>query len=602
MDFDIANLKMNPYLQLSILNALKSKNLKMKLSYNVIIYCLFFLFAGCNESTKKEHISVDSKSIHEGEIIFNEKCSSCHNLFQDGIGPKLGGITELITADLIKNFIKDPQNKSINENLHFKELNKKYKNVMPSFPSLKDDEIQNIITFLDNHKQPILPARTNQDNYLKNPIPDTIPYQGLLINLKLQSQIPSSSDSGKFPLTRITKLDYQPGSKKLFILDQRGKLYLLKNHSPILFMDMAQLKPNFIHQPGLATGFGSFAFHPDFAKNGLFYTTHTEKAGSGIADFKYADSIKVALQWVLTEWHCTNPLDLTFNRVGRELFRANFVSQIHGVQEIAFNPTSKSGNEDYGLLYIGVGEGGCVEKGYPFLAHSTNKIWGSILRIDPLGKNSLNGRYGIPKQNPFALSDTKKFLREIYAYGFRNPHRFTWDLSKRMLVSNIGHSNIESIDVVLPGNDYGWPIREGTFVVNPKGDLSKIFSLPANDSIFKVSYPIVQYDHDEGKAICGGFEYTGHRLPQLSGKFLFGDIPSGRLFYFDLALIKSRGQTKIKEWKVSFNGAQKSLIELCGSKRVDLHFGKDEKGELYILTKADGKVYKLTSIIHPKKP
>jgi hypothetical protein len=81
----------------------------------------------------------------------------------------------------------------------------------------------------------------------------------------------------------------------------------------------------------------------------------------------------------------------------------------------------------------------------------------------------------------------------------------------------------------------------------------------------------------------------------LKGKYVFGDIPQGRLFYIDLAQVKQGRHALVKEWKISINDSLKSLAELCGSKRVDLHFGKDARGELYILTKADGKLYKLVS-------
>jgi glucose/arabinose dehydrogenase len=271
------------------------------------------------------------------------------------------------------------------------------------------------------------------------------------------------------------------------------------------------------------------------------------------------------------------------------------VSGIHGVQEITFNPLSKKGDDDYGLLYIGVGDGGAVENGYAFLAHSQEKIWGTVLRIDPAGRNSSNGQYGIPATNPFVKNRTDKTVGEIYAYGFRNPHRISWSRSGQMLVSNIGHSNIESVNLIMAGHDYGWPIREGTFVLNPYGDLTKVYPLPPDDSAYHVTYPVIEYDHDEGKAISGGLEYWGNALPQLKGKYFFGDIPKGRLFYAEMADIKQGGQATIKEWKVSVNGITKTLVELCGTDRVDLHFGRDDKGELYILTKPDGKIYKLVS-------
>jgi hypothetical protein len=148
---------------------------------------------------------------------------------------------------------------------------------------------------------------------------------------------------------------------------------------------------------------------------------------------------------------------------------------------------------------------------------------------------------------------------------------------------------------VKPAQDYGWPIREGSFMLDPYGDLNKIYPLPADDSNYKITYPVAFFDHDEGKAISGGLEYQGSNIPQLKGKYLFGDIPSGRLFYISLADIKPERPAPVKEWRILIAGKETSLHALCGGGRVDLHFGRDSKGELYILTKADGKIYKLVN-------
>jgi glucose/arabinose dehydrogenase/mono/diheme cytochrome c family protein len=554
-------------------------------------------FNSCNYNTSLDDssISKDSATIAAGEASFNKNCSGCHNFRQDGIGPQLGGLTAEVPVDWIQHFIRDPKKIIESGDERAQQSFKKYKVVMPSFAALKDDEVSSIIAFLHKHKLPGQQVARGNGKELSNPIPEPIALSNLVVGLELVTQFPASSDSGKLPLARITKFGLQPNTGGLFILDLRGKLYKMQNYKPVVYMDMAKLRPKFIHEPGLATGFGSFAFHPDFAKNGLLYTTHTEAAGSAKADYSFADSIKVTLQWVLTEWKTDQPDAATFSGKSRVLFRVNMVSGIHGVQEITFNPLSKPGDEDYGLLYIGIGDGGCVEDGYPFLAHSQEKIWGTILRIDPKGSNSANGQYGIPPQNPFTKSQNTKTLREIYAYGFRNPHHITWSKSGQTLVCNIGHGNIESLNIILPGHDYGWPIREGTFLLDPYGDLNKVYKLPPDDSIYKITYPVAQYDHDEGKAISGGYEYWGAAIPQLKGKYLFGDIPTGRLFYVEMVDLKSGSQAPIKEWKVSINGTKKTLHELCGSERVDLHFGRDYRGELYILTKADGKLYKLVN-------
>lgn len=571
----------------------------------VIISAVLLLWYAnaCNSATSANivpHFS-DSAQIAKGEGIFNQYCIGCHNFRQDGIGPQLGGLTTKVSAEWIRQFIQDPQKVIDSEDERANQLYKKYKVIMPAFKALANNDLNAIVAFLNTQKMPDQKIENESAKALTNPIPEAIRNSNMVVGLELVTQISPSGDSGKLPLTRINKLDFQPNTGTSFILDQRGKLYQLLHNKPTLYMDMATLRPAFIHEPGLNTGVGSFAFHPQFAKNGLFYTTHTEPPGSAVADFTYADSIKVRIQWVLTEWKA-DPGAAAFSGTGRELFRVNMVAANHGIQEITFNPHAKPGDEDYGLLYIGVGDGGSVERGYPFLAHSPDKVWGTILRINPTGRNSANGRYGVPAANPFTKVQHKKKLGEIYAYGFRNPHRITWSTRNQMLACNIGHGNIESVNLILKGHDYGWPIREGSFVLNPFGEMNKVYPLPGNDSTYHITYPVAQYDHDEGNAISGGFEYSGTAVPALKGKYLFGDIPSGRLFYIDMADVKqglptgqAGRQAHVKEWKITINGVAKSLIEACGSKRVDLHFGRDAQGEMYILTKADGRVYKLTS-------
>jgi glucose/arabinose dehydrogenase/cytochrome c2 len=556
------------------------------------ILVLFFgtaLFNACTSSSNTISVSTDPKKIAEGETAFNTYCSGCHNFRQNGIGPQLSNITASEPAEWIHNFIKDPQSILQSSDKHAQALYHQYKTTMPSFNTLNDNDIYNIIAFLNTHHEQKI--KDDTANAIKDPIPEKIPLSNLVVSVKPVIQISASSNSGKTPLARITKLDYQPTTKKLFVIDLRGKLYVLENNNAHVYLDITKYEPNFINEPGLATGFGSFAFHPQYEKNSLFYTTHTEKPNSAKADFSYNDSIKTTVQWVLTEWKADDPNASTFKGTSRELLRVNMVSGIHGMQEICFNPNAKRGDEDYGLLYIGIGDGGAAENGYAFLMHSPQKIWGTILRIDPSGNNSANKKYGIPAGNPFA--NNKNDVGEIYAYGFRNPHRITWTATGQMIVCNIGHGNIESIDLIKKGNDYGWPIREGRFALHAYGDLNKVYPLPLNDSVYKITYPVAVYDHDEGKAICGGFEYTGKLIPALKGKFLFGDIPTGRLFY--IKDVRQGNETPVKEWRVAINDSIKKLTQLCGSDRVDLHFGKDADGELYILTKADGKIYKVIS-------
>ena len=554
----------------------------------------FYFLSSCNPGTSSDDIATDSATILKGKNSFTAKCASCHNFNQYGmgIGPQLSEITTENSVSWIKNFIRDPKKAIDSGDTTAIKLFKQYKALMPSFGYLPDEEINAIIAFMHTQKKPVRKLVKEDINDIKNPIPDSIRTSDLVVGVEMVTQIPPSSDQP--PLTRIIKLDYQPNTGGLFTLDLRGKLYKLNNGQPHVYMDMAALKPKFIIQPGLATGFGSFAFHPEFAKNGLLYTTHTEPPGSGSADFNYPDSIPVMLQWILTEWK-TDPSGFPFSGKGRELLRINMPTTVHGIQEIAFNPHAKPGSQDYGLLYIGIGDGGSTEIGYPLVSQIPQKIWGSIIRIDPMGNNSKNRQYGIPAHNPFNKSDSGKLAAEVYAYGFRNPHRINWSKSGQLFSINIGEHNIEALNMIMPGHFYGWPIREGTFLERFFDDVGKIYPLPSNDSIYHVTYPVAQFDHDEGTAICGGFEYCGTSIPQLAGKYVFGDIGTGRLFYVNMKDLKLGSQATIKKWNISMNGVPATLAQLCKNTRVDLRFGMDSKGELYILTKADGKVYKLVN-------
>jgi mono/diheme cytochrome c family protein len=536
-------------------------------------------------------IATDSASIALGQQKFSQTCSSCHNFKDDGIGPQLGGLTSKVNSDWIKEFIKDPKAKIDSKDERATDLLAKYKLMMPTYNYLTDEDLNSILAFM--HSKPA-PSSKNADldpNALKNPIPEPIPMSNLVIELERFTQIPYSGDSN--PLTRITKLTNQPGTDKLFVVDLRGKLYYLNGTTSEVYMDMAKEKPNFIHTPGLATGFGSYAFHPEFAKNGLFYTTHTEPARTAKADFGYADSIKVTLQWVVSEWKTKTPGSIPFVGESRELFRVDMVTQIHGVQEVAFNPLAKPGDEDYGLLYIGIGDGGSSESGYPFLCGNLEHIWGSVIRIDPKGNNSNNGNYGIPANNPFVNSENANTVKEIYAYGFRNPHRVIWDHQGRIFVPNIGHHNIEALYLIHPGSNSGWPTREGSFVIDPSLNMFNIYALPAEDAKNNFDYPIAEYDHDEGNAIAGGYEYNGKKLDALKGKFLFGDIVKGRIFYIEMADVKEGSQARIKEVQISIDGKITTLSELCNSEKVDERFHQDQNGELLLTTKPDGMIYRI---------
>ncbi|EAZ81799.1 PQQ-dependent sugar dehydrogenase [Algoriphagus machipongonensis] len=544
---------------------------------------LLFTVISCTSGTKEigADISTETEQIEAGKVLFEQNCSTCHNFNQSAIGPNLSGLTRKVESEWIRGFIKNPQEKIDQGDERAKELYEKYKVYMPAFPTLKEEDINALLSYMHTYER--APVEVNDSEKLEDPIPEKISKSDLNLELEYFAQIPASDKAS--PLAKITKMECEPVSGRFFVQDQHGIMYEIRDSKPYEYFNLKSYFPDFVSKPGLATGFGSYAFHPDFTNNGLLYTSHTEKPGNKPKDFDYADSIKVTMEWVITEWTLEDPNAETFKGTGRELMRIDVVTQIHGVQELAFNPNASPGDEDYGLLFIGIGDGGSAESGFSFIAdHQGSKIWSSIMRIDPSGSNSANGKYGIPASNPFAGVPGK--LGEIYAYGFRNPNRIFWDPKGRMLATEIGHHNIEELNLIEPGKFYGWPIREGTFVINPFGNMSNLYPLPADDSLLNATYPLLQFDHDEGNAIIAGYFPEGGPF---KGKLLFGDIPSGKLFFSDL----NQSQPEILEIGVVYDGKETTLRDLCQNGRVDLKYGQDCQGQVYVMTKADGKIYKI---------
>jgi len=537
-------------------------------------------------------IASDFASIKKGQALFSAHCAMCHRFNTQGIGPKLAGITDSVTLPWLRAFIKNPAGMIDSGDARANHLVSRFRSVMPSFDHLTEGELDQLISFM--HAQKTAPASENPRGMIAidDPIPDTIQSSGLVIQAIPFARVPSSAANNKAPLARITKMDYRRGDHRLFVVDMRGKMYFINSGKPSVYLDLAALVPAFVHEPGLGAGFGSFAFHPDFATNGLLYTVHTEKPGIKKADFFYEDSIPVTYQYVLSEWHTATPSSPSFKGAPRELLRIDMVTVQHGIQEIAFNPYAKRGSAEYGKLYVCVGDGGALDDRYHHLVGSPSKVWGSLLRIDPSQRNSRNGRYGLPADNPFYNS--AEGLPEMYAYGFRNPHRVSWGSNGALWLTNIGEAHIESVYAVQAGKHHGWPIREGAFRIYPEKDVTKLYPLNHDDSLVSIIYPVAQYDHEWGYAgASGGFEYGGNAIPSLRGKYVFGDIPSGKLLYFDVAEARQKKTATIYEWLISLQGKKMSLKELYRNKRVDLHFGSDHKGELYLLIKADGMIYKL---------
>lgn len=552
---------------------------------NKSIYLLFiasFALISCSQKIEfGKEISSNAEQIEVGKSLFEANCSTCHSFDQHGIGPNLSGVTHNVETEWLRNFIKDPSEIIASGDPRAVSLLEKYKTPMPSFAGLSEEEIDAVLSYL--HTFEFLPDTIAMVG-LKDPIPDSIPDSGIRLEIEYFTKLPASDT--KAPMAKMTKMEAEPNSGRLFVNDQRVGLYELVDGQPNLYLPITELKPDLVSKPGWATGLASFTFYPEFDKNGTFYTAHTEPAGTQKADYTYSDSIKHFMQWVLTEWKVDNPKASVFDGSSRELLRIDIPSQAHGMQELTFNPHAKKGDEDYGLLYIGFGDGGLTEQRAAYLSDSKGaKIYSSILRIDPNGRNSPNGKYGIPENNPFAGVDGK--AGEVYAYGFRNPNRIFWDVNGNMFATDIGQHSIEELNKIEPGKFYGWPIREGRFIINPYGNFRDIFELQPGDENMGITYPEIQIDHDEMAAIFAGYEMP---YGKLKGKFIFGDILSGRLLYTDL---NDLGKMEVQSWEVIFEGKEMILRELVHNDRVDLKFGHDAANNIYIMSKTDGKIYKI---------
>ncbi|MFC8599096.1 PQQ-dependent sugar dehydrogenase [Isoptericola sp. NPDC057191] len=445
---------------------------------------------------------------------------------------------------------------------------------------------------------------------LINPLPD--PRTSTLgIEVEELAQLPEShttpatQDPRLDRYNRITHLDEIPdGSGRLMVPDNNGTLYTVdkKTGAYTPYLDVRQaFIDNFHNSAGLGTGLGAAEFHPDFAKNGLFYTVHTE-AGTALTedtpDFPAYGT--TGFHSVVTEWKATDPSAPVFEGTSREIMRVPFNGRVHTVQQIAFNPTVRPGDADYGDLYILAGDGGNgVGNGNP---QDLSTPQGTIMRIDPLGNDSANGRYGIPDDNPFL--DTPGALPELYAVGMRDPHRISWDPAgdHTMYLGHIGEWQVESIYAVEPGDNFGWSEREGPF----RADNRQIYPLPADDAKNGFTYPVAAYDHnrdpgqtgDAGVANNGGFVYRGD-IPALRGRYLFTDLVHGWVLSTEAdKMVRGDGDiddlAPIEQLRVFAGGKETTFQDLVGDTRVDLRFGSDADGELYLIAKANGKIWRVT--------
>ena len=348
------------------------------------------------------------------------------------------------------------------------------------------------------------------------------------------------------------------GSDRFYILEQKGIIRIVESGKVLNkpFLDLTDkvldIRSNYDER-----GLLGMALHPKFKQNGNFYVYYTSKAKPDGQDS----------QSIIAEYNCDPKNPYTANKRETVIMALDQPQSNHNGGHLLFGPD--------GYLYIGTGDGGGQgdKHGDTGNGQNTNALLGKILRIDVNKAKP----YAIPADNPFASG--KGGAKEVYAYGFRNPWRFSFDKENgRLFVGDVGQNKYEEISLVEKGKNYGWRPMEGFHCYESDCDKSKY------------ELPIAEYDHNVGISICGGHIYRGSKYPAMQGRYFFGDW-NGRLF------------------RLNQQGSRWDMAEIefpKGQSLQDQDFrlnamGEDANGEIYLVvqklvgtTSQPGYIYQLT--------
>lgn len=335
-----------------------------------------------------------------------------------------------------------------------------------------------------------------------------------------------------------------PGlADRYFVLEQKGRIRLLKageTNAGAVFLDIKD-RVNFGGEKGLL----GLAFHPDFKKNRrLFvdYTTGKDDKGlqTHLSEFKAAEDFASA--------------DPASEKVLLE-FKQPYANHNGGL--VMFGPD--------GFLYMGNGDGGSGNDPQGN-GQKLDTLLGKILRID-VDKTSGDLPYAIPADNPFV--GQKEARGEIFAYGLRNPWRWSFDRKTgELYAGDVGQNNWEEVDLIVKGGNYGWRIMEG-FHCTPK--------IGTDCDQKGLLTPVVEYPRTDGVSVTGGFVYRGKKMPELDGVYLFGDYASRRIWGLRYA-----------------NGHLDEKRELTVSPQAVSSFGEDLEGELFVVGYG-GTIYRIVA-------
>lgn len=434
-------------------------------------------------------------------------------------------------------------------------------------------------TTIENQPPPNLPATTSLDfppALIATGLP---PIDDSLTQVSLQ-QIGTGFNA---PL-RAIKAPGIDGS--LFVVEQRGKIFRtdLATGTKTLFLDVGSSLVN-CGECGLL----GLAFHPDFQSNGLFYTYQSEPALS-TPDFTTLVGQQTAdHQTKIVEYRASDPTCNSFISKQKTLLTIDQPQSHHNGGDLVFDTN--------GYLYVSLGDGGQASdyalRGHGDLGNGRDNtnILGAIIRVDPLGQNSINGKYGIPASNPFV---GESGLDEIFAYGLRNPFRMSFDINTQELYTgDVGQDQVEEVNRIVSGGNYGWNWKEGTFffyyfptTAGNDNDSTRFISDIAPPGLpLDLIDPVGQYDHAEGISITGGYVYRGTAIDTILGenaifgKYIFADLTGG-LFEMNTS-----------------SGLMREFSVAGGIPGLVTGFGQDADNELYILTGAGpGGLYKIVEI------
>ncbi|MEJ5263166.1 MAG: PQQ-dependent sugar dehydrogenase [Ignavibacterium sp.] len=335
------------------------------------------------------------------------------------------------------------------------------------------------------------------------------------------------------------------GSNRIFVVEQAGRIKVFPNNSSVtttkLFLDITDRVTS-----GGETGLLGLAFHPNYENNGYFYVNYTAPN---------------PLRTVVSRFQVspTNP-DSADKNTEQILLTFNQPYSNHNGGCIAFGPD--------GYLYIATGDGGSGGDPQNNAQNITNLL-GKILRIDVDNPQApLN--YGIPTTNPFFDSTNTSIRKEIYAYGLRNPWRMSFDpVTGWLWAADVGQSNWEEIDIITNGGNYGWRCYEGNHAYNTSG---------CNGTYI---FPVWEYSHTLGISVTGGYVYRGQNVPELYGKYIYGDYGSRRV------------------WSLLYDGVNPpSNTQITTAVGSITSFGVDQNNELYLVS-FNGKIYNFIPTVIP---